>query len=539
MANLGKIIYLSEAQKDELFAQGTVTSNGTTITYDANDLYITPDKSIDTIQLNNTSYTATNGTVNLGNVLTSTNLNILAPVESSSSASQLYNVNDLFIYNNLLYQTTSTIATNTSITPNTNCTSIQLKDLVLPIVSSSDNGKFLGVSSGAWATTTLPVTDVQINGTSIVSNGVASIPFGGDYTLGLVKARKWATRTNAMGIYVNDTGELGVIPGNESQVKGLATNSCVITPGNTHQAVFWGLAKAAGDVTQIASSNAVGTYTNNAKSAIQQMLGLDGSAFVSSEWEIINEVTTTEDVAQYAVITDSNGQAFDLSAMYVRVIFAAPTTGATGYVGSSSYAKWADGTQSWSYGPTLATLSGTSSSYFEYKYEMMGDTCMIIAKKGNGFGNTQNVESGSIPSVIDMSNPLIAIGGIRLEQYNSNHTLIPAGTIIKIYGKRKRTALDSAIVNVSGTTPSITALAGHRYICGECSTLTITVPAAGCIDVLFKSGSTPTSLTVTSLKTGVTAIKWAGGFDPTNLEANYTYEINILDGEYGVACVWT
>ena len=43
MANLRKIVYLTETQKAELFSQGTVTSNGTTITYNANDLYITPD----------------------------------------------------------------------------------------------------------------------------------------------------------------------------------------------------------------------------------------------------------------------------------------------------------------------------------------------------------------------------------------------------------------------------------------------------------------------------------------------------------------
>jgi len=92
---------------------------------------------------------------------------------------------------------------------------------------------------------------------------------------------------------------------------------------------------------------------------------------------------------------------------------------------------------------------------------------------------------------------------------------------------------------ISGTTPSITGVSGHRYICGECATLAITAPASGCIDVVFESGSTATVLTVTSAKTGVSAIKWANGFDPTSLEANTTYELNILDGEYGVVGSWT
>lgn len=91
-------------------------------------------------------------------------------------------------------------------------------------------------------------------------------------------------------------------------------------------------------------------------------------------------------------------------------------------------------------------------------------------------------------------------------------------------------------VSVTGTTPTITALSGIRYICGEVSTLDITLPASGIVDVVFTSGSTATVLTITP-PTGVT-VKWANGFDPTSLDANATYEINIMDG-LGVAATWT
>jgi hypothetical protein len=93
-------------------------------------------------------------------------------------------------------------------------------------------------------------------------------------------------------------------------------------------------------------------------------------------------------------------------------------------------------------------------------------------------------------------------------------------------------------VTVSGTTPSITGADGYRYICGEVSTLNITAPASGCIDVVFTSGSTATVLTVTTAKTGAT-LKWANGFDPDSLDADTVYEINILDGEFGVVGAWT
>lgn len=89
---------------------------------------------------------------------------------------------------------------------------------------------------------------------------------------------------------------------------------------------------------------------------------------------------------------------------------------------------------------------------------------------------------------------------------------------------------------VTGTTPTIAAESGVRYVCGEVSTLTITLPSNGIIDVVFVSGTTPTVLTITP-PTGV-SVKWANDFDPTSLDASTTYEINILDG-LGVACAWT
>lgn len=91
-------------------------------------------------------------------------------------------------------------------------------------------------------------------------------------------------------------------------------------------------------------------------------------------------------------------------------------------------------------------------------------------------------------------------------------------------------------IAVSGTTPSITALTGIRYICGECSTLDVILPASGIVDVTFESGTTPTTLTVTP-PTGTT-LKWANEFDPDNLEANTIYEINIANG-LGVAVSWS
>ncbi len=114
-----------------------------------------------------------------------------------------------------------------------------------------------------------------------------------------------------------------------------------------------------------------------------------------------------------------------------------------------------------------------------------------------------------------------------------------ASTTVGQYPEAQKSAISEMLngsVAVSGTTPTINALPGVRYVCGEVSTLDITLPASGIVDVVFTSGSTATVLTITP-PSGVT-LKWANGFDPTALEANTTYEINIMDG-LGVAASWT
>ena len=103
------------------------------------------------------------------------------------------------------------------------------------------------------------------------------------------------------------------------------------------------------------------------------------------------------------------------------------------------------------------------------------------------------------------------------------------------YTEKAKSAIHDMLngsVSVSGTTPTIVAKSGIRYVCGEVASLDFTPPASGICDVVFTSGSTPTVLTVPS------TVKWANGFDPSNLDADTTYELNIMDG-LGVCGTWT
>lgn len=116
---------------------------------------------------------------------------------------------------------------------------------------------------------------------------------------------------------------------------------------------------------------------------------------------------------------------------------------------------------------------------------------------------------------------------------------------VGVYTEREISAIHEmlnapVIWDPQDSVPSIYAMPGIQYICGEVSTLDITLPASGCVDVVFESGSTPTVLTITP-PTGMT-VEWTNGFDSTALESDTLYELNIkMVGTkcLGVAGSWT
>ena len=88
-----------------------------------------------------------------------------------------------------------------------------------------------------------------------------------------------------------------------------------------------------------------------------------------------------------------------------------------------------------------------------------------------------------------------------------------------------------APVTVTGTTATIVAEAGKRYICGELAELTFTPPAEGITDIIFTSGTTATVLTLLPAN-GVTMP------DNFSVGSGKKYELNFLD-RLGVVQTWT
>ena len=84
-------------------------------------------------------------------------------------------------------------------------------------------------------------------------------------------------------------GKLALALPTSAQIKNGNAEYGAVTTLKQHQSTFYGLAKAAGDSTQSTSSNEVGTYTDEAKTAIKQMLGVHDTYD-----SFIEEVTGTD-----------------------------------------------------------------------------------------------------------------------------------------------------------------------------------------------------------------------------------------------------
>lgn len=169
------------------------------------------------------------------------------------------------------------------------------------------------------------------------------------------------------------------------------------------------------------------------------------------------------------------------------------------------------------------------------KYGTTAFASGIIGIAAAGSGSVKAGDNSARPIACSNQHVSAFYGLAKIAGHDEKDSTLPVGQ----YTDAAKSAIHEMLngsVSVTGTTPTITALSGIRYVCGEVSTLDITLPASGIVDVVFQSGSTATVLTITP-PTGVT-VKWANGFDQTALEANTTYEINIADG-LGVGVGWT
>lgn len=116
------------------------------------------------------------------------------------------------------------------------------------------------------------IPDVQINGHSVINNGIANIPVASKSVFGTLKLSA------------------------DSNIKTGTETVRVITPSNQHLAAFYGLAKVAG-VDERNSELPVGTYTDSAKTAIQTMLDVPSNAAMTTAISTAIESVNSFDMA--------------------------------------------------------------------------------------------------------------------------------------------------------------------------------------------------------------------------------------------------
>ncbi len=116
----------------------------------------------------------------------------------------------------------------------------------------------------------VPVQDVQVNGVSVLQDGVANVPVANDNgTFGVVGIYG----SYATGIGINSDGYLSIRPTTNANVKAGNGNYMPVTSAVQHASTFYGLCKAAG-ADMASSSNPVGQYTDAAKDKIMKMIGI-------------------------------------------------------------------------------------------------------------------------------------------------------------------------------------------------------------------------------------------------------------------------
>ena len=188
---------------------------------------------------------------------------VIAPREADlTAASQAYAIGDVFMANGKLCAATAVIALGDAINIGTNC-----------------------------------------EYTSVAEKFVKNTDIAGINNYGVVKVK------NSGGTAIDSVDKtLIVCPASTSHIKAGISTYMPITPIHQHESVFYGLTKAAG-IDMASSNNAVGTYTDAAKVAIQKMLGV-----YEAPWELIREDTfTNAEEAHHEITLDSEGNTFELT----------------------------------------------------------------------------------------------------------------------------------------------------------------------------------------------------------------------------------
>ena len=565
MPNSKQIVYLSQAQYAELIANGSITVDGVTVTYDENDIYVTPQaEPITDVRVNGTSIAA-NGVANIpimSNVLGVAKVNPAFGIYSDSNGSlQVISQNA-----NLVKLGTDTFRPVVSSTQDSatfyglaKAAGHDEKNSTEPLGTYTPEAKgaiqqMLGVSdliateeNNLVASKAYAIGDIfTANGklykaTAAIAADGAIITDGANANCvetsvgeGFVKFTDYATSSTPGVMIVRPfdghqvyQGHLIHKPAASHTIKSGTDPNDPIVSSNQHESVFYGLAKVAGDTTQSASDNSVGTYTDTAKAAIRNMIGASSTNVIA-----VQDTQPTD--------TDTKVWLPETAETPVEVPTVAEMNAAlAGKVGDIQI----DGTSVVSNGVANIPVASATQLGLVKGYNLRGigiNTTNEIFLQGATAQQckTRVGSTGYQPLTVYTEDASTFYG---LAYAAGDTTMSSSSNAVGTYTDSAKASIKAMLgiqdgstgtVDVTGTTPTITAVENTRYVCGEVTSLNFTPAANGICIVRFTSGSTVTVLTIPS------TVKFPEWFDPTSLETNTIYEICITDGVYGAVMSW-
>ena len=199
----------------------------------------------------------------------------LISTEEVSTATAAHALNSLFLMGGKLYKATSAIAIGDAVVGGTNCEVVKA-DEVFP-------------------------HDVQVNGTSIMSDGVANIPIASTTNFGAVKI------AYIQGINVDTVSKtLCIYAAGENQLKAGTNIYMPIVPNSQHKSVFYGLSKVAG-VDLANETVTLGIYPETSKTAIRSLIGAAAASDVTvSDVQVNGTSVLSNGIANVPVATNES-----------------------------------------------------------------------------------------------------------------------------------------------------------------------------------------------------------------------------------------
>jgi len=275
-------------------------------------------------------------------------------------------------------------------------------------------------------------------------------------------------------------------------------------------------AKAAGDA--IAAVDALATAADS-KATVAAALAGEGLIDYGYGSEYDGDITSTLTMTRRGMLVTLNGtvaRSSNGNPFMIRL------NGTPAYGGTAqAISAFTD--------PLMTLVTG-----HQYRFNMhrisgsfSGDTMYAGAVKSGTYANFGTHTEIGDDFLVDFTAPAEGVQvGVRVIRKDSTATL----TNLVLLCTLEDLTAQSDTVEVSGSTPTITAETGKRYICGEVSEISFTPSASGLCEVRFTSGTTAAVLTLP--QTVVMPDWWTG------VEAGYTYEISIADGIYGAVMAW-